>query len=148
MRAVYFALSAVALAAPAVASAQYRPAPEVVVADRLNDPYLQDRISDAMSGVLGAVLDFRIGEVERAIDPYSRAHPRETLRDRSNPYLEDDIRYQTQRTTRAMGAVADQAVIAMPALRDAIGRAIAGVDRSVRGYDDGYYDDRRPRTRD
>lgn len=134
MRALFMlAISAAALAAsPALAQS----APEARVAATLNDPYVQDRISGTMSEIVSSFLDLRIGGIERAIDPWSRAHPNDRLRDRVDPYLEDDVELEARRATRAMGAMADEFAILAPELRASAARIGRSIDRAADRYDD------------
>ncbi|MCJ8156658.1 hypothetical protein [Sphingomonas sp. LaA6.9] len=117
----YFVLGLVALAFTAPVHAQDNDvAPEERIAKTMNDPVMQDRVAGAMSGVMGAVLDMRIGEIERAIDPTSRTPRDETLRDRAerdDPYFEERMTHRTRAMTGTMGAMATQMVVMMPELR-------------------------------
>lgn len=129
MRALKIAFSVVALGLPGAAFAQ---SPEIEVAERLNDPVMQEGVARSVSGALAALLDLRIGALERAIDPWSDADPRATLRDRADPYLEDDIEYETRRATATMGAVVDEVAIMMPELRGVASRIAGRIDAAAR----------------
>ena len=118
MRLFILTLAALSLSSPALAhdrSAEQR------IADRMNDPEMQEQISSGVSAALAAILDLRIGALERAIDPHSAAHPDDTLRDRAerdDPYLEDRVADQTQRSTRQLGTMAGELAVLMPQLRN------------------------------
>lgn len=117
MRLFIVSLAALSMAMPALAQESL---PEQRVADRMNDPAMQDRIESGVSAALAAILDLRIGAMERAIDPRSPAHPDDTLRDRAerdDPYFEDRIADQTHRSTRQLGAMAGEFAVLMPQLR-------------------------------
>lgn len=119
MRVLMLPLAMLAFAAPAHAR-DGAPAPEQKLAERLNDPVMQDRVAGAMSGVMGALLDLRVGELERAIDPDAPVSRDETLRDRAerdDPYFEERMAHRTRAMTGTMGAMATQFAHMMPELR-------------------------------
>ncbi|MBB5684021.1 hypothetical protein [Sphingobium boeckii] len=142
MRLLILSLAALSMATPALAR---EPLPEQRVADRMNDPAVQNRIESGVSAALAAILDLRIGAMERAIDPHSRAHPDDTLRDRAerdDPYFEDRIADQTQRSTRQLGAMAGAFAVVMPQLRTMVAemeRHIGDIGMHADG-DDGWSD--------
>lgn len=120
MRVLILPLAVLTLATPAYAR---EPAPEEKLAERLNDPVMQDRVAGAMSGMMGAILDLRVGEMERAIDPDARVSRNETLRDRAtrdDPYFEERMTDRTRAMTGTMGAMATGLVHVMPELRRAL----------------------------
>lgn len=145
----YFVLGLMALAAAAPAAARdHDRAPEAEIAEKMNDPVMQDRVTDAMSGVMGAVLDMRVGEIERAIDPSSRTPRDETLRDRAerdDPWFEERMAHRTRAMTGAMGAMATQMAVMMPELRRvmadmAVRVADIGSRVSIPDYEDDWDD--------
>lgn len=147
MRYFVFGLVAFAFTAPVQARDQ-DVAPEERIAETMNDPVVQDRVTGAMSGVMGAVLDMRIGEIERAIDPTSPASRDETLRDRAerdDPYFEQRMAHRTRAMAGTMGAMATQMVVMMPQLRkmmaEMAGRmADIGSTVSIPDYEDDWDD--------
>lgn len=129
MRALTVAVSMLALTLPGAAFAQR--APEIEVAETLNNPVVQERVAGSVSAALAALLDLRIGALERAIDPWSDARASDTLRDRADPFLEDDIERETRRATATMGAVADEVAIMMPELRGVAARIAGRIDAAT-----------------
>lgn len=124
-------------------------APEAVVADLANDPGVQRHVEDRVSDAVDAVLDMRIGSLERAANPWSRARRDDTLGDRlerDDPYLRDRIDRNTRRGTRMMGAMASEFAALMPELRASMGRLSRRIDDiRARGYDDAPPPPRYPR---
>ncbi|RJF93923.1 hypothetical protein [Sphingomonas cavernae] len=145
----YFVLGLVALAFTAPVQARdHDRAPEAEIAEKMNDPVMQDRVAGAMLGVMGAVLDMRIGEIERAIDPSSPTPRDETLRDRAerdDPYFEERMVGRTRAMTGTMGAMATQMAVMMPEFRrmmaEMAGRmADIGSTVSIPDYEDDWDD--------
>ncbi|MCW4461935.1 hypothetical protein OK349_09465 [Sphingomonas sp. BT-65] len=101
MRMILIALAASGLAAPALAQER-----EAQIADRLNDPVVQDGITAAVSSLAGILLDTRVGSLARYSD--GRVRPGDTLRDvkqREDPGFERRLRRDTRRAVGTAGAV-------------------------------------------
>lgn len=111
MRTLALALPALLLATPAAAQDAV---PDVArVADRLQDPVVQEGVAAAISALAGIVLDTRVGAFAHAVDPETDVARNATLRDlkrRSDPDFERRLRENTRagvkRAGNAMGDVA------------------------------------------
>jgi hypothetical protein len=156
MRKLILAASALALAFPAVASAQSsRSFPEEMDDDirrSLPHPGQVEQMADVAGRAAEAVIDTPIGGLVRAIDPTRRVHPEDTIADVTrDPYLRDRIRDSVDNVAIGMGDVMSQVAVVAPALR----RSLADLERNLqgalagsRGYDRRYdrdydYRDRR-----
>lgn len=118
MRRFAITIALLSLTTPVLA---HEAAPEARIAEQMNDPAMQAHVANSVSAALAALLDLRIGGMERAIDPHSSAHPDDTVRDRAlehDPDLEDRVADDAHRVTRGMGAMAGQMAILMPELRE------------------------------
>jgi hypothetical protein len=128
MRTLALALPALLLATPAAAQDM----PDVArVADRLQDPVVQEGVAAAISALAGIVLDTRVGAFAHAVDPETEVARDATLRDlkrRSDPDFERRLRENTRRSVRRAGnAAGDVAVGAQELGRtaDRLARALA-----------------------
>lgn len=116
MRILIFPLAAFAFATPALAQG-VAPAE---VAGMLDSPIVQDKVADTVSDAVSAVLDTRVGAVERAVNPFSGARRSDTLRDRierDDPYFEDRIHRNARRATAAAGVMASEFATMLPELK-------------------------------
>jgi hypothetical protein len=150
MRKLILAASAIALALPAVASAQSsRSFPEVMdddIARSLPHPGEVEAMADVAGRAAEAIVDVPIGGLVRAIDPTRRVHPDDTIADVTrDPYLRDRIRGSVDDLAIGMGDVMRQVAVVAPALR----RSLADLERNLEGalydsrrYDRGYRYDR------
>jgi hypothetical protein len=150
MRKLILAASAIALALPAVASAQSsRSFPEEMDDDivrSLPHPGEVEAMADVAGRAAEAIVDVPIGGLVRAIDPTRRVHPDETIADVTrDPYLRDRIRGSVDDIAIGMGDVMRQVAVVAPALR----RSLADLERNLEGalyesrrYDRGYPYDR------
>lgn len=122
MRRTIIAFASLAVvASPALARDE---APEAEIARKMADPVVQEHVAEAVSGALGAVLDMRIGALEKAIDPRSEATDEDTLRDRvgrDDPDLEERVGDRTKAMTGAMASATARLADMLPALRNAMG---------------------------
>lgn len=122
MRRIIIAFASLSVAtSPAFARDE---APEAEIAKKIADPVVQEHVAEAMSGALGAVLDMRIGALERAIDPRSEATDDDTVRDRigrDDPDFEERMGDRTRAMTGAVASVTERLVDMLPALRNAMG---------------------------
>lgn len=113
MRTAFLALAAATcLATPAFAQER-----EARVADTLNDPVVQDSITNAVSAIAGIVLDTRVGSLAPYADGGIR--PGDTLRDvkrREDPGFERRLRQDTRRAVGTAGLVAGDVASASGAL--------------------------------
>jgi hypothetical protein len=134
MRALFVTIAALAVATPAMAHDVDNKA--AIAAEMANDPAVQDHVADSVSDAVAALLDVRVGAIERAANPFSNARRSDTLRDkldRDDPYLEERIHRKTRYATRAAGAMAQEFAGMIPELRARLVR----VKHRMRG-DDGY----------
>jgi hypothetical protein len=150
MRKLILAASAIALALPAVASAQSsRSFPEDMdddIARSLPHPGEVEAMADVAGRAAEAIVDVPIGGLVRAIDPTRRVHPDDTIADVTrDPYLRDRIRGSVDDLAIGMGDVMRQVAVVAPALR----RSLADLERNLEGalydsrrYDRGYRYDR------
>lgn len=124
MRTVLLAIaSASCLATPAVAQER-----EAQIAERLNDPAVQDGIAAAVSAIAGIVLDTRVG----TLAPYSdgRVRPGDTLRDvkrREDPGFERRLHGDTRRAVGTAGVVAGDLASTVGALAETAARLQAAL---------------------
>ncbi|WOK35418.1 hypothetical protein [Sphingomonas sp. C3-2] len=117
--AVIFA-SLLLVSAPAVA----RDAPEADLARKIGDPRVQEHVADVISGAMGAVLDMRIGKLEKAIDPRSEASDDDTVRDRvadGDPDVESRMADRSRAMTGVMAGASARLADMLPGLRAAMG---------------------------
>jgi hypothetical protein len=129
MRTLALALPALLLATPAAAQDAV---PDVArVADRLQDPVVQEGVAAAISALAGIVLDTRVGAFAHAVDPETDIARSATLRDlkrRSDPDVERRLRENTRAgVKRAGNAAGDVAAGAQELGRtaDRLARALA-----------------------
>jgi hypothetical protein len=150
MRILIFPLAALAFATPALAQG-VAPAE---VAGMLDSPIVQDKVADTVSDAVSAVLDTRVGAMERVVNPFSGARRSDTLRDkieRDDPYFEDRIHRNTRRATAAAGVMASEFATMLPELRARLAAVKhrmrnldgTGVGPAPRAYDERLRDDRR-----
>jgi hypothetical protein len=124
VRTVFFVLAAAScLATPAFAQER-----EAQIADKLNDPAVQDGITAAVSALAGIVLDTRVG----SFAPYSDGRVRrgDTLRDvkrREDPGFERRLRRDTRRAVGTAGLVAGDMVSAAGAIAETTARLEAAL---------------------
>lgn len=122
MRHAAIAFAALLFAAsPAIAQDD---APEAEIARKMADPAVQDHVANVVSSTLGAILDLRIGGLERAIDPESGASDDDTLRDRvgrDDPDFEERMGDRTRAMTGVMASATAQLAHMLPGLRAAMG---------------------------
>jgi len=122
MRIVLVPVALLAFATPALAHDDRgrTAADAAAAAELLGDPRVQDLAADRLSAAVAAMLDLRIGGLERAVDPGSRAHPDETLRDhldRDDPDFEARLHHRTRRAVGAAGAVSGELAAMLPELQ-------------------------------
>ena len=101
----------------------------------LDDPAVQEGVADTVSDAVAAMLDIRVGALERAANPFSNARRSDTLRDRldrDDPGFEDRIHDRARYATRAAGVMAGEFANMLPELRARLAR----VKHRLR--DDGY----------
>lgn len=142
MRFLIATAAAALIAAPAAAQYRDAPPPEVELADRLNDPVVQHGAAAAMSAMLGALMDTRVGGFAMFTDPYEDVRPSDTLGDlveRDDPYFRERAYADARRSTELMGAMAGSIATIMPELRNSADRMRHEFDRIDRDYD--RYDD-------
>lgn len=126
-----FAITAMLIATAAPAIAQDHVAPrEDELAARLNDPMVQAGIAAALAGMVGTVLDTRVGPLA-ALDPEVR--PRDTLRDLNarrggDPYPEARVYRDTRAATARLAGVAGGIAAMMPELRATADRLRTSLD--------------------
>jgi len=116
MRFLIVSLAALAVATPAFAQ---QPAP-ADVARMLDSPIVQEGVANRVSDAVAAILDTRVGAVERAVNPFSDARRDDTLRDhieRDDPNFEARVHRDTRRATRAAGVMAGEFAAMLPELR-------------------------------
>jgi hypothetical protein len=96
-----------------------------IAAEMANDPAVQEHVADSVSDAVAALLDFRVGALERAANPFSNARRSDTLRDRmerDDPYFEQRSHANARRATRAAGVMADEFAGMLPELRARLAR--------------------------
>lgn len=123
MRVLLVSIAALAAATPAMAHDVDRKA--AIAAELANDPAVQDHVADSLSEAVAAMLDFRVGALERAANPFSSARRSDTLRDRmerDDPYFEQRLHTNARRATRAAGVMADEFAAMLPELRSRLAR--------------------------
>lgn len=148
MRKYLIAVSALALAAPAVAQpyADYRDD----VRSTIPSPAEAEAMGHVMGDVAGAIMDVDVGPVVDAVDPYGRH--RRGYRDRTlgeiasrgDPYARERMQRSIGAMGGVMGAMAAQAAILAPVLERSMAdfeRRIAYAMRGLPGRDYGYEDD-------
>lgn len=146
MRLLFVPLLALAAAAPALAQ---RPAPADVAA-ALDSPIVQEGVANRVSDAVAALLDTRVGAVERAVNPFSDARRSDMLRDRiarDDPNFEARIHDDTRHATRAAGVMASEFTAMLPELR----ARLANIKHRLRnpdGRDPAYRGDAPPPHRD
>lgn len=124
------------------------------LAERIDDPEMQDRIADGMAGLTEALLTLPVGPFARAMDDVAPGSVDPDIRDgdtvaditgRDGRAMADDVRDDARRTGREMARSARAMASAMPALVEALGSlrgAIADIDDDLDApYQDGRYDD-------
>lgn len=122
------ALPLIALAAPA--QAQVAPPRVEELADRLQEPAVQDGVAAAVSALAGIVLDTRVGRLAHLMDPATDVPPDATLRDvkrRDDPYFEQRLRDDTRRSVARAGAAAGD----MAATAGELGRTADRLQRAL-----------------
>jgi hypothetical protein len=126
-----FALPLIALAAPLPALAQDTDE-AMAIARQLEDPRAQDALAGALSAMVGAMLDMRVGGIANAVakaDPSGRSRevdPDMTVADmaaRDNPDFSEDLDQDIRKGTRMVGAMAGVMAEMLPRL--------AGIAREV-----------------
>jgi hypothetical protein len=150
LRKFILAASAIALALPAAASAQYSQSfPEEMDEDIVRSLPHPGQVED-MAHVAGraaeAVLDVPIGGLITAIDPSRRVHRDDTIADVSgDPYLRDRLRHSVGGLAGGMGDIMAQVAVVAPALRRSLADLERNLDRAMqdsrRGRDYRDYDD-------
>jgi len=131
MRFLLASLAALVVAPPALAQ---QPAP-ADVARMLDNPVVQEGVADRVSDAVAAMLDTRVGAVERAVNPFSDARRSDTLRDRverNDPHFEARVHDDTRRATRAAGVMAGEFTAMLPELR----ARLANIKHRLRNLDD------------
>ncbi len=131
MRFLFVSIVALSAATPALAQ---RPAP-AQVAGMLESPVVQEVVADRVSDAVAALLDTRVGAVERAVNPFSDARRSDTLRDRvmrDDPNFEARIHRDTRHATRAAGVMASEFSAMLPELR----ARLANIRHRLRSPDD------------
>jgi hypothetical protein len=120
-----FALPLLALTLPAPALAQDMDSDTAAAARQLQDPRAQDALADALSAMVAAMLDMRIGGVVNAVakaDPEGRARPVDpdmTVADmaaKGNPDFQDNLNDDIRGGTRMVGAMAGAMAELLPQL--------------------------------
>ncbi|SOB78986.1 hypothetical protein SAMN06297144_0315 [Sphingomonas guangdongensis] len=123
MRTLALALPALLLASPAVAQDA---APDVArVADRLQDPVMQEGVAAAISALAGIVLDTKVGAFAHAVDPETEVARNATLRDlkrRSDPDFERRLRENTRSSVKRAGNAAGDVAMGAQELGRTAGR--------------------------
>lgn len=135
MRFLIAATAAALIAAPAVAQER---APEVELADRLNSPAVQYSVPAAMTALLGALMDTRVGGFAQFTDPEEDIRPNDTLGDlveRDDPEFRQRAYTDARRSTEMMGRMAGSFAAMMPELRASADRMRGELDRIERDYD-------------
>lgn len=137
MRFLIAATAAALIAVPAAAQDRDVP-PEVDLADRLNSPVVQYGVPAAMSALIAALMDTRVGGFAQFTDPDEDIRPNDTLRDlasRDDPYFEERLHADARRSTEMMGRMAGGFAAMMPELRATADRMRDEMDRIDRDYD-------------
>jgi hypothetical protein len=131
MRKLILAASVLALAFPAVASAQAFPEEmDDDIRRSLPHPGQVEQMADVAGRAAEAVIDTPIGGLVRAIDPTRRVRPDDTIADVTrDPYLRDRIRDSVDDLAIGMGDVMSQVAVVAPALR----RSLADLERNLQG---------------
>jgi hypothetical protein len=137
MRFLIAATAAALIAAPAAAQDRDVP-PEVALADRLNSPVVQYGVPAAITAMLGALLDTRVGGFAQFTDPDEDIRAGDTLGDlveRDDPEFRARAYADARRSTQAMGRLAGSVAAMMPELRATADRMRGELDRIDRDYD-------------
>lgn len=144
MRFLIVVAAAGLIAAPSAAQVGDVP-PEVELADRLNDPVVQQAVPAAMAAMLAALMDTRVGGLAALTDPAEDIRPGDTLGDlvaRDDPGFQTRAYADARRSTEMMGRMAGSIATIMPELRasadrmrDALG-SIAPDDETTDDYAD------------
>lgn len=124
MRLASAALALTMVAAPAAAQSR----DEAAIADKLNDPVVQQGVAAAVAALAGIVLDTRVGPLARYVDPDVRAS--DTLRDlkrRDDPGFEARLHRDTARAVATAGVVAGDVAVMSGELRRTAERLRAAV---------------------
>lgn len=118
-------LLALTLPVPALAQDRDADADAVAMARQLEDPRTQDTLAAALSALVGAMLDMRVGGVVNAVakaDPDGRARPVDpdmTVADmaaRGNPDFQANLDADIRGGTRMAGAMAGAMAEMLPQL--------------------------------
>lgn len=139
MRFLIATVAATLIAAPVAAQYRDAPPPEAELADRLNGPLVQHGIPAAMSGLLAALMDTRIGGFAQFTDPSEDIRPGDTLGDvvaRDDPYFQQRVHADARRSTAMIGQMAGSIAAMIPELRNTADRLRDQVDSIDRDYYD------------
>ena len=139
------ALPLIAVAAPLPALAQDTDK-AMAVARQLEDPRTQDALAGALSAMVGAMLDMRVGGIANAVakaDPSGRSRavdPDMTVADmatRDNPDFADNLDADIRQGTRMAGALAGVMADMLPRLADLareVGASVEDARERTRRY--------------
>lgn len=127
MRKAVFTLVALSVTTPVFAQSQATRDVEAV-ADTLNNPINRAIAAGAVAAAVDAVLDTRIDQFARALEPLTGKSARSgpvTVREmaeRDDPYFEQRLQRGTKDAIGSMGAVASALATAMPELEATVRR--------------------------
>jgi hypothetical protein len=125
MSRILFALPLIALTLPAPVLAQDSDDDLMRTAQQLQDPRTQDTLAAALSAMVGAMLDMRVGGIANAVakaDPSGRSRevdPEMTVADmasRDNPDFQDELDGDIRDGTRMVGTMAGALAELLPQL--------------------------------
>jgi hypothetical protein len=143
MRTIALPVIALAAATPAAAQIRHAPPPKSTAeaaVGALQNPFVQDALTQVILNAADAVLATRVGPVARYVDPDGDVRPNDTIGDverRRNPAFDQNLRagthgavVATARTGRDAVAMAGE----LQATSDRLRAALAPVMSAVQGY--------------
>ena len=132
MKTVPLALALLATAAPAAARPPAAPARTLDRAGRLlSDPTTQNVVALQITGLVGILLDTRVGPLAALADPADHARPTDTLRQiqrRRDPQFERHLYENARETVAKAGTIASGAAVSAAELHRTAQRLRAALD--------------------
>jgi hypothetical protein len=134
MRSVLLAIATLSFATPAMASESQRSMDKAAAV--LNDPATQNAMSGAFGALLNAMLDIRVDEMAKALEPLNKGKPIKmrgrTLREvalHEDPQFEQKLQGGARAAVSGMGAMASAMSVVLPQLEQAMGKMGDVIDR-------------------
>ena len=129
MRSVLLPIFALAFATPAMAAVQAPTDSQAEVqamADKLNNPAVQDALSGSFSTMIAAVMDINVDGIAKALEPLNQGrkikmhgHTLREMAARNDPHFEAKLHDQSRAAIGGMGALASAFAAMLPQLEAA-----------------------------